>query len=106
MESILKKINGRRFNERLEIDITAKIIDTSNEEQLQDVLMENICSNGVLIWTSRDLLVGETLAVVIGSLAGENSDSIQLELIVERILNEKKSGNNGYGCTITSHSEN
>ena len=106
MESILKKINGKRCNERIDIDITAKIIDASQDTQLQDVLLENIGSNGALIWTSRELLVGETLTVAVDSLPDENSRSIQLELKVGRILNEKKSDNSGYGCSIIGHSEN
>ena len=105
MESILKKINGRRCNERIEIDITAKIIDTSQDIQLQDVLLENICSNGALIWTNRELLVGESLTVAVDSFPDENSCSIQLELKVGRILDKKKADNFGYGCSIISHSE-
>ena len=103
MESILKKINGRRCNERIDIDVKAKVIETSQDLQSQDVLLENICSNGALIWTKRKLLVGETLAVVVGSSVNENPTPIQLELKVGRILNEKKSDNYGYGCSIISH---
>ena len=106
MESILKKINRRRCNERVEIDITAKIIDTSQDIQLHEVLLENICSNGALIWTKRELLVGEILTVAIDSFPDENSKSIQLELKVGRILDKKKSDNFGYGCSIISHSQN
>ena len=106
MESILKKLNGRRLNERIEIDVVAKIIDSSHDLQLDNVLLENMGSNGVLIWTNRELLVGEKLVVVVDSLADESAESIQLELKVERVLDEKKSDNYGYGCTIITHSEN
>jgi len=106
MESILKKINGKRLNERIEIDIIAKIIGTSQDLQLGDVLLENMGSNGVLIWTNRELLVGETLAVVVDSFDDENAESLQLDLKVERTLDEKKDENYGYGCSIISHSEN
>ena len=106
MESILKKINGKRLNERIEIDIIAKIIDSSHDLQLDNVLLENMGSNGVLIWTNRELLVGEPLSVVVDSFDDENSKSIQLELKVERILDERKSDNFGYGCSIIGHSEN
>ena len=106
MESILKKINGKRLNERIEIDIIAKIIDSSHDLQLDNVLLENMGSNGVLIWTNRELLVGEPLSVVVDSFNDENSKSMQLELKVERILDEKKSDSFGYGCSIIGHSEN
>lgn len=95
--------DDRRIAPREKLDCEVYYIAAGTDRQCAGIL-DNVSATGALVWVEHELVIGSKMVL---SVEPEYPDEppVFMDVRVVRLLGEQREGRLGYGCEITSCSE-